>query len=154
MASSRARAANSAASLARTMKLDDIDRQALDFLSGGPDTPGVVDCDEILGAQFVFLALVKRGLAPATQATRSLPTRSQLPGSPRWPPRPSIRNAVSVGYSIGYPKPLSYALGARAVFARHAGGDAALNDWGSGLAAIGSAVALIGRRSPCSQCGC
>ena len=39
-----------------------IERKALEFLSLGPDAPGVVDSEEVMAAHIVFLDLVKRGL--------------------------------------------------------------------------------------------
>ncbi len=39
-----------------------IERKALEFLTLGPDAPGVVDSEEVMAAHLVFLDLVKRGL--------------------------------------------------------------------------------------------
>jgi hypothetical protein len=43
--------------------LSDVDRQALTFLTQGPDTPGAVVDETVMAAHFVYLGLVDRGLA-------------------------------------------------------------------------------------------
>lgn len=43
--------------------LSEVDRQALTFLTQGPDAPGTVVDETIMAAHFVYLDLVERGLA-------------------------------------------------------------------------------------------
>lgn len=49
------------------MRLSDSDRAALEFLTQGPDEPGIVDSHEVLAAHLVFLGLVEQGLASKVQ---------------------------------------------------------------------------------------
>jgi hypothetical protein len=45
------------------MRLDTTERQALEFLTRGPDTPGEVNSTEVMCAHLLYLDLVARGLA-------------------------------------------------------------------------------------------
>jgi hypothetical protein len=44
------------------MALTPVERQALEFLTHGPDAPGEIESEEVMCAHLLFLGLVKRGL--------------------------------------------------------------------------------------------